>query len=134
MKLYQAHGASQPALELVPCGADTAYKIGMGLTVSADAAAKVSAQAVPEYICMANKTGVAGEFVQAIRVNKDDTYEAVLSADGAELKIGDKVTIDADGIRVTATTTVSNAAVGVAQIISFMTKEKASGDGVLIKF
>ena len=53
---------------------------------------------------MANKTGAAGEFVQAIRVSKDDTYEAALSAAGTALKIGDKVTLDADGIRVTATT------------------------------
>ena len=128
MKLYQSQSASQPALEQVPCGAGTAYKIGMALSVSADAAAKTAATAVPEYICVANKTGAAGEFVQAIRVSKDDTYEA-LSAAGTGLKIGDKVTLDADGIRVTATT-----ASGVAQIIGFKTKEKAAGDGVLIKF
>lgn len=134
MKLYQKHDASQPPLELVPCGADTVYKIGMGLVVSGDAAAKVGAQAVPEYICMANKTGVAGEFVQAIRVSKEDTYKAELSAAGTALKIGDKVTIDADGIRVTATTTVSEAVVGVAKIVGFETTEKASGDDVLIKF
>ena len=129
MKLYQSQSASQPALEQVPCGAGTAYKIGMALSVSADAAAKTAATAVPEYICVANKIGAAGEFVQAIRVSKDDTYEAALSAAGTALKIGDKVTLDADGIRVTATT-----ASGVAQIIGFKTKEKAAGDGVLIKF
>lgn len=134
MKLYQRHDASLPPLELVPCAASTAYKIGMGLVISGDSAAKVGAQEVPEYICMSNKTGAAGEFIQAIRVSKDDTYVAALSAAGTDLKVGDKVTIDADGIRVTATTTASNAAVGVAKIVAFGTSEKASGDDVLIKF
>lgn len=129
MKLFQRNNASQPPLELVPCTADTAYKIGMGLTVADDGSTKVAATGVPEYICMSTKTGVAGEFVQAIRVSKDDTYEANLSAAGTDLDIGDKVTIDTDGIRVTATTTS-----GVAKIVGFKTEGKASGDGVLIKF
>lgn len=129
MKLFQRNNASQAPLELIPCTASTAYKIGMGLTVASDGSAKVAATATPEYICMSEKTGVAGEFVQAIRVDEADTYEANLSAAGTGLKVGDKVTIDTDGIRVTATTTS-----GVAKIVGFKTAAKAAGDGVLIKF
>ncbi len=129
MKLHTTQNASVPALENLPCAADTEYKIGMGLAVSGGAAAKVSATAAPEYICMSEKTGAAGETVQAVRVLKGETYEAMLSAAGSALKVGDLVTIAADGIRVTATTSG-----GVAKIVGFMTEEKATGDGVLIKF
>lgn len=129
MKLYQTHSASQPALEKIPCTASAEYKIGMGLTVGSGGSAKVAATGTPEYICMSEKTGVTGEFIQAIRVSKEDTYETTLSAAGTDLTVGDKVTIDTDGIRVTATTTS-----GVAKIVAFKTAGKASGDGVLIKF
>lgn len=129
MKLYQRHDASQTPIELVPCTAGTAYKVGMGLTVASDGSAKVAATSAPEYICVADKTGVAGESVQAVRVDTADTYVAKLSAAGTSLKVGDKVTIDADGIRVTATTTS-----GVAKIVGFTTAAKAAGDSVLIKF
>lgn len=129
MKLYQRHDASETPLELVPCTAGTEYKVGMGLTVASDGSAKVAATSAPEYICVAEKTGVAGESVQAIRVDAADTYVANLSAAGTSLKVGDKVTIDTDGIRVTATTTS-----GVAKIVGFKTGAKAAGDGVLIKF
>lgn len=129
MKLYKRHDASQPELELIPCTASTEYEIGMGLTVAADGSTVVGATEVPEYICMTKKKGIAGEQIQAIRVDSADTYIAKLSAAGTSLKIGDKVTIDTDGIKVTATTES-----GVAKIIGFMTAEKASGDDVLIKF
>lgn len=129
MKLYQRHDASLPGLELIPCTAETEYKIGMGLSVAADGSAKVEATAAPEYICMSKKKGAEGEYIQAIRVNSEDTYIAKLSAAGTSLKVGDKVTIDTDGINVTATTSD-----GVAKIIGFMSTEKAKGDEVLIKF
>ena len=45
------------------------------------------------------------------------------------VKVGDKVTIATDGIRVTATT-----ASGVAKIVEFAKGTKATGDTVLIKF
>lgn len=129
MKLHTSQTASMPALENLPCAAGTSYKIGMGLVVASGVAAKVGATTAPEYICMSEKIGASGQQVQAVRVLKGETYEAPLSADGAALKIGDKVTIDADGIRVTATTTS-----GVAQITGFMTENQAAGDAVLVKF
>jgi hypothetical protein len=129
MKLYQRHDASEAPIELVPCTAGVEYKIGMGLTVAAGGSAKVAATTVPDYICVADKTGVAGESVQAVRVGAAETYIAKLSAAGTSLKEGDKVTIDTDGIRVTATTTS-----GVAKIVGFTTATKAAGDSVLIRF
>lgn len=126
MKLHKSQTASQPALEYIPAATATAYKVGMGLTLG-ETAAKVAATAVPEYICMAEVTGATS--IPAIRVLQGETYEAKLSAAGSALKVGDKVTIDADGIRVTATT-----ASGVAKIVGFATELKAAGDGVYIKF
>jgi hypothetical protein len=126
MKLHKSQTASMPALEYLPAAAETEYKVGMGLTLG-ETAAKVAATAVPEYICMANSKGEAT--VPAIRVLAGETYEAPLAVDGSALKVGNKVTIDSDGIRVTATT-----ASGVAKIVGFATELKAAGDGVFIKF
>ena len=129
MKLHVSQTMNaNPLLEL-PCAADTAYKVGQALTVIGGVAALASGTTKPEYICMAEKTGVDGGLVPAIAVLPGEIYEAALSADGAALNVGDKVTIAADGIRVTATTTS-----GVAKIVGFPAGTKAVGDPVLIKF
>ena len=129
MKLHTTQTASYPALVEVPCAAGVEYKIGMALNVTSGAAAQASGTTVPTHICFTQKKGAEGETVQAIKLLKGETFEAPLSVDGAALKIGDKVTIAADGIGVTATT-----ASGIAQIVGFMTEAKAAGDGVLVMF
>lgn len=129
MKIHQTQTASYPGLEYLPCSANVGYKAGQALVISGGVAALATGTTVPEYICFANKTGAAGETVQAIRVLKGEVFEAPLSAAGTLLKIGDKVTIAADSIGVTATTTN-----GIAEIVGFTTELKAVGDGVHIRF
>lgn len=129
MKIHQTQTASYPGLEYLPCSAGVEYKPGMALTITGGAAVAATGATVPTHICYAAKTGKANETVQAIRVLKGEVFEAPLSVDGSGLKVGDKVTIAADSIKVTATTSS-----GVAEIVGFCTEAKAAGDGVLIRF
>ena len=129
MKIHQTQTASYPGLEYLPCSAGVEYKAGQALAMSGGAATLATGATAPAYICFSEKEGKADETVQAIRVLKGEVFEAPLSVDGSALKIGDKVTIAADSIRVTATTTS-----GVAEIVGFCTEAKAAGDGVLIRF
>lgn len=129
MKLHTSTTTQASPLVEIPAAAGTGYKIGQGLTVASGTASLAGASVKPEYICMSEKTGVAGDYIQAIAVIPGEIYEAQLSASGASLKVGDKVTLDADAIRVTATT-----ASGVAKITGFATEAKDIGDAVLVKF
>lgn len=129
MKLHVSQTMLANPLVELPCAAGTAYKIGQALVVANDVASLATGATKPEYICQAEKTGTAGETVQAIAVLPGEIYEAALSEAGSSLKVGDKVTIATDGIRVTATT-VS----GVAKIVEFTNGTKNAGDPVLIKF
>lgn len=119
---------SYPAIEYLPCGTID-YKVGQCLKVASGAAALCGATEAPQYICFGEKKGVAGEFIPAIRVSKDDTYAAPLQAAGTALKVGDKVTLHTDAIKATATTTN-----GVAEIVGFATATKAAGETVYVKF
>lgn len=127
MILEKTGTMSYPGIEYLPCGNGTEYKVGQCLKLASGVAALETA--APEYICFGEKTGATGELIPAIRVSKEDTYAAALSAAGTSLKVGDKVTIAADGIRVTATTSG-----GVAEIVGFATAAKAVGDLVYVKF
>lgn len=129
MLLEKTGTQSYPAIEYLPCGSGTAYKIGMCLKIASGVAAKCAATDAPQYICFGEKTGVTGEAIPAVRVSKDDTYAAALTVSGAALSVGDKVTLHTDGIKVTATTSS-----GVAEIVGFATAAQAAGDTVYVKF
>lgn len=126
MKLHTQDTMSYPPIEMIPADAGVTYAIGQGLVITANKAALVGATAAPTYICVG---AVDNGAVPAIRVQKGHVYGAPLSAAGTALNVGDKVTIDADAIRVTATTTS-----GIAEIVGFSTSLKASGDLVYIRF
>lgn len=129
MKIHQTQTASYPGLEYLPCSAGTEYKAGQALVLTGGVATLATGATAPTHICFSAKTGKTDETVQAIRVLKGEVFEAPLSVDGSALKIGDKVTIAADSIKVTATTSS-----GVAEIVGFCTEAKAAGDGVLVRF
>jgi hypothetical protein len=129
MKLHKYDQVSQPPLVLLPKTASEAFAVGEGLVITAGKATKVGATAKPTYICMGTSATTDTADIPAVRVNADMELGALLSASGAALAIGDKVTIDADGIRVTATT-----ASGVFEITGFETSAKASGDTVYGRF
>ena len=116
--------------EELPCSAITP-KMGMLLKESSGNLAKASGTDVPAYISMVEKDSActAGDLIPVIRIEPGNIYETTLSASGSALKIGDKVTVATDGLRVTATTTS-----GVAEIMAFMTAEQASGDAVRVRF
>lgn len=93
-----------PAAEYLPAGAITpragmALKQTGGLLVSA-----VGADA-PSYICLCERETActAGEDIPVARVSGDIVFETAFSADASGVALGDKVTISADGLSVTAT-------------------------------
>lgn len=109
-----------PVNKLLPCGAITP-RVGMAMVLSGGVLAAASGTTKPTHICVEeHETAVAsGTMIHTIQVEPDITFGVPLSAEGTALKVGDKVTIGADGMTVTATTTS-----GVAQI------EKICGTGV----
>lgn len=101
-----------PVNELMPCGA-IVPKVGMAMVLTGGNLAAAAGTTKPTHICMEERASActSGELIHVIRAEADITFAAPLTADGAALKVGDKVTLSADGMGVTATTTS-----GVAQI------------------
>lgn len=103
-----------PVNKLLPCGAITP-KVGMAMVLSSGSLAVASDTTKPTHICVEEHTAAvaAGTLIHVVQAEADIVFAAPLTADGAALKVGDKVTISTDGLGVTATTTG-----GVAQIES----------------
>ena len=59
----------------------------------------------PEFVSRSSAAATFTGDVTVERINDFDEYETELSASGASLNVGDKVTIASDGLRATATTT-----------------------------
>ena len=99
---------------------------GMALKLSGGKLAVCSAGETPGFVSM----GVAknGALCAVAPVNHEQLYEVEITAAPTSLKEGDKVTIAADGLGVTATTTN-----GVATIVS-LNGAAAAGDKIMIKF
>lgn len=126
MKLHTNDNMSMPPIELIPADSTVEYKAGQGIVITDGKAVLVGASQVPSYICVGKQEKSE---VPVIRVQGNHTYAVPLSITGTALAIGDKVTHDADAIRVTSTT-----ASGVAEIIGFDTAAKAAGDLVYIRY
>ena len=103
----------------------TTIEAGTALTLAAGELVKCAATTRPEFIAAgpANEEGI----VPVVRVQSYIVFETELSASGGSLHIGDKVTIDADSKRVTATT-----GSGVAVIVSM--DGTAVGSRVCVRF
>ena len=127
-KPHQTNDGRVPPFESLPAGAITP-KVGMALYMNAGNLAIASGTTKPTYICMCEKeTAVAaGETIPVIRVDDGMIFSVPLSASGASLKLGSKVTLAAGGLQVTATTTD-----GVAEIVGII--GTAVGDEVLVRF
>lgn len=117
-----------PMLEL-PTTASESYKYGEALVLSAGKLTKCGATTRPTYICMKDYDAPESdpEVIPVIRVNENIIFRTRNSAALSAVEIGSKVTLDADALKVTATT-----ASGVAEIVS------KSGDAidseVLVRF
>jgi hypothetical protein len=109
-----------PVNKMLPCGAITP-KVGMAMVLTAGQLGIASGTTKPTHICVEEHEAAvaAGTLIHVHQVEPDITFGVPLSVAGASLKVGQKVTIAADGLAVTATT--EN---GVAQI------EKICGTGV----
>lgn len=94
-----------PVHKLLPCGSITP-KVGMALVLNAGQLAVASGTTKPTHICMEEHEAAvaAGTLIHVNQVEPDITWGAPLSVAGAALKVGQKVTIAADGLAVTATT------------------------------
>lgn len=114
-----------PAIEYLPAKAGERCAVGELLTVSGGSAAKCGATATPTHLCVGpeDERGC----VPASRIGEDTIYDAPLTADGAALNLGDRVTISEDALGVTATT-----ASGVAEIVRM--DGTAVGDTVGVRF
>lgn len=102
-----------PGIEHLPAGAITP-KVGMALTQKDGKLAPATGGTAPTYLSMCQKENAceAGEVIPVIRVGKQMILETTFSAAATAVKLGDKVTLGADGLQVTATTSD-----GVAEVI-----------------
>lgn len=124
----------QTAFEYLPAAAAT-FKVGEALAFNANGQLALAAGSTkPQYFSYKDTTiGTAGELLCVTRVRDDIIYETHNSAAFTSVKIGAKVTIEADspgrpgGMRVTATTTD-----GVATVVGF--DATAVGSRVRVKF
>ena len=114
--------------EYLPAGAITP-KVGMALTQTSGNLALASGTTKPTYISMREQDTAltAGDLIPVVRVQPDVIFETELSAEGTSLKVGNKVTIATDGLRVTATTSD-----GIAEIVEILGTE--IGDKVRVRF
>lgn len=110
-----------PATEYLPAGTITP-KAGMALTQTGGLLVSAVGTTAPSYIAMCEReqTCEAGEDIPVIRVSGDVIFEATFSADADSVALGDKVTISADGLSVTATTG------GPAEVVYIDGTEKGS--------
>lgn len=114
---YQTNDGRVPPFEYRAASAITP-KVGMALVVNTSGQLALATGATkPTYICMCEKNSAltAGEVIPVTRVEDGMIFATSFSAAGTSLKIGNKVTLATDGLRVTATTTD-----GVAEIVEIV--------------
>ena len=112
-KIYSTDDNRVPGIEYLPASAITP-KVGMALTQTTGQLALATGATAPTYISMCEKDSecTAGDIIPVIRVNHDMIFETEFSAAAASVKLGSKVTLNTDALKVTATTTS-----GVAEVV-----------------
>lgn len=120
-------GQGQP-FEYVPVTGGLAIDCGTALIVTGGKLALATGTNKPTYISMAKRAATTdGEVIAVQRVSAKTIFETELSEEDADIAIGEKHTISADGNKITATI-VS----GVAEIISV--DGTAAGAKVRVRF
>lgn len=112
----------QPAGEIIP-------KIGMALNFASGKLAICGPTDRPGYVAMSEKETpcIDGEIIPVLRVEDDMIFETTSMAAFDAVKLGDKVTIHTDGLRVTATT-----GTGAAEVVGIDGTE--IGDKIRVRF
>lgn len=115
-----------PPIEYRQATAEEDVVLGEALVTAATGLlTKCGATARPEFIAVGPQD--EHDCVPVIRVQDYQVWRTQLSAAGTSLKPGNKVTLEADGLRVTATTES-----GVAAIVAL--EGTAAGDSVRVRF
>ena len=124
-RYQQFDGGHTPPIEYQPGKAGEDFAVGEALVLAGGALTKCGPTAVPTHICVGPRQ--TDDTVPATRVSAEIVYTAPLSAAGAALKLGDKVTLSADAMELTATT-----ASGVAEIVRMF--GTGVGDSLGVRF
>lgn len=127
--IHTVDGGHVPGYEYLPVSA-IVPKVGMAMQVNASGQLAAAAEtAKPGYICMQtrNETATAGELIPVIRAEHEIIFETTFSAAASSVKVGSKVTLAADGLQVTGTTTD-----GIAEVVEM--GGNAAGDWVRVRF
>lgn len=115
-----------PPIEYRQAAAEEAVVLGEALVTNASGLlTKCGATAKPEFMAVGPQD--EQDVVPVVRVQDYQVWRTQLSAAGTSLKAGSKVTLDADGLRVTATTNS-----GVAVIVDL--EGTQVGDSVRVRF
>lgn len=103
-----------PGIEYLPAGTITP-KAGMMLTQMNGKLAAATGTSKPSYMSMCEREEACadGEVIPVLRVEAGVMFETTWSAEASAVTAGSKVTLSADGMQVTATTTN-----GVAEVVS----------------
>lgn len=127
---YKIGGDEMTALEHKITAVAGTYYIGEALYFSSGKLTKASGTTKPEYFCMQNKVLSADDVLVCSAVRPDILYQTTNSAALTSIVPGNKLTINTDGMQVTATTTN-----GVAEVVEFDSEAStASGARVVVKF
>jgi len=106
----------------------SSYGVGEALQLVDGALTKCTGATTPEYICVQKKvTTATDELLTVIAVDGHTVYKTIISGDPASVNVGDKVTVSADALGVTAVK--EN---GVAKIVRIAGTE--TGCPVYVKF
>lgn len=110
-KLYQMDTGITPPIDYVPATEGEVFTVGEALVMKAGAASKCGATIKPTFVCVGP---AENGNVPVMRVQDYMVFATTLSAasEGA-IKPGDKLTLSADALQVTATTTS-----GVATVVA----------------
>ena len=115
-----------PPIEYRQAAAEEAVVLGEALVTNASGLlTKCGATAKPEFMAVGPQD--EQDVVPVVRVQDYQVWRTQLSAAGTSLKAGSKVTLDADGLKVTATTDS-----GVAVIVDL--EGTQVGDSVRVRF
>lgn len=121
-KIQRKGSAATEAVEYILGTTSEAISIGEVLKLSSGKLTKASGTDVPEFVALGAGNGT---IIPVKRLYEDEVYQTTLSASGASLNIGDKVTIASDGLRATATT--SSGVFEITEILSSAEGGKVNG-------
>lgn len=122
---YTWHHESEP-WELQPAAAGLELEPGVALAYEDGELVKATGTTKPEFICMEQTETVEGQYVHVERVRHETEYMTELSVESADIAVGGKYTIDANGEKITATTS------GAAEVVWF--EGTAAGSKVRVRF